>query len=263
MGMEKKIVGSYTDKQGALVQNPFVERYHMSYSQLNLLIANNIASKAQPPRQKEGEPAAKPIELSEQDRQNISQAIQAAISESKAVVQLNPYKAINWMNLAATYRNIIGVAQGADAWTISAYNRAITLDPQNPLYRIEFGGLMFAFKSYDDASRLFEQAVTIKPDYANAHYNLSWTMFQKENYQGAAAEMQNVVKLLDPKKDEADYKRAVADLEEMKKKLPKEEAKTEDTQTEQKTNKLALPTPPAGNLEPKLQLPKDASPEAK
>ena len=129
-------------------------------------------------------------ELSEADRQTISQAIQAAIEEAKATVTLNPQKAVNWENLASIYRNIINVAQGADSWTVSAYQRAIILDPQNPTYRVSLGGVMFTFKNYDEAVKLFEQAIAIKPDWANSYYNLAWSSYQKADYQRAAAAMQ-------------------------------------------------------------------------
>ncbi|MBI4973552.1 tetratricopeptide repeat protein [Candidatus Roizmanbacteria bacterium] len=246
----------YDNMRQAVMINPYIERFRTNFSQTNLLIANNVASKATPATEGEKKP-----ELSEADRQTISQAIQAAIEEGKATVTLNPQKAVNWENLASIYRNIINVAQGADSWTVSAYQRAIILDPQNPTYRVSLGGVMFTFKNYDEAVKLFEQAVAIKPDWANSYYNLAWASFQKADYQRAAAAMQNTVTLLDPKKDEADYKRATADLEEFKKKLPKEEEATKEATP--KSTKLSVPTPPAQSLEPKIKLPKEASPEAK
>ena len=253
-GNNVKVV--YDNMRQAVVTNPYIERFRTNFSQTNLLIANNVASKATPAAEGEKKP-----ELSETDRQTISQAIQAAIEEAKATVTLNPQKAVNWENLASVYRNIINVAQGADSWTVSAYQRAIILDPQNPAYRVSLGGVMFTFKNYDEAVKLFEQAIAIKHDWANSYYNLAWSSYQKADYQRAAAAMQNTVSLLDPKKDEADYKRATADLEEFKKKLPKEEEATKEATP--KSTKLSVPTPPAQSLEPKIRLPKEASPEAK
>lgn len=259
-GNNVKVV--YDNMRQAVITNPYIERFRTNFSQTNLLIANNVASKAQPAQTDSDQPGQTPTNsLSEQDRQTISQAIQAAIEEAKATVTLNPQKAVNWENLASIYRNIINVAQGADSWTVSAYQRAIILDPQNPTYRVSLGGVMFTFKNYDEAVKLFEQAVAIKPDWANSYYNLAWASFQKADYQRAAAAMQNTVSLLDPKKDEADYKRATADLEEFKKKLPPAEEATKEATP--KSTKLSVPTPPAQSLEPKIQLPKEASPEAK
>lgn len=254
----------YDNMRQAVITNPFIERFHSNFSQTNLLIANNVASKAQSAKgnvtDQTGAANTEQVKLSDQDRQTISQALQAAIEEAKATVTLNPQKAVNWENLANIYRNIINVAQGADSWTVSAYQRAIVLDPQNPTYRVALGGVLFSLKNYNEASKLFEQAIAIKPDWANSYYNLAWAAYQKQDYQQAAFAMQSTISLLDPKKDATDYKRASADLEEFKKKLPKEEATSE---AQINPSKLSVPTPPAQSLEPKITLPKEASPEAK
>jgi tetratricopeptide (TPR) repeat protein len=246
----------YDNMRQAIILNPYIERFRLNFSQVNLLLANNIAARANQPQEEE----KKPYQLTDQDRQNIAQAIQAAIAEAKAAVALNPQKAGHWENLAVIYRNLINAAQGADVWTISAYQRAIVSDPQNPLYRLNLGGTYYSLANYDEAIKLFEQAVALKPDWPNAHYNLAWADFQRENYQRAVAEMQNALTLLNPQKDKADFERAQKDLEEFKKKLPAgEEAATPSGQPSQ----LTLPTPPAATLEPKIKLPKEASPEAK
>jgi len=246
---------AYENMRQAIILNPYIERFRLNFSQLNLLLANNIAAKASQPQGKD----QKPSQLSEQDRQNISQAIQAAIAEGKAAISLNPQKAQNWENLAQIYRNIINTAQGADVWTISAYQRAIVADPQNPVYRLNLGGVYYSLGNFEEASKIFEQAVVLKPDWPNAYYNLAWANFQKQKYQEAVSAMENVIRLLDPKKDKADYDKAKKELEEFKKKLPKEEKQaTEEGKTQPK---LTLPSP-IPTTTPQIQLPKEASPEA-
>ena len=247
---------TYDNMRQAIILNPYIERFRLNFSQLNLLLANNIAAKAsQQPQGKD----QKPSQLSEQDRQNISQAIQAAIAEAKAAVTLNPQKASNWENLAQIYRNIINTAQGADVWTVSSYQRAIVADPQNPVYRLNLGGVYYSLGNFEEASKVFEQAVVLKPDWPNAYYNLAWANYQKQNYQAAVAAMENVIRLLDPKKDKADYEKAKQELEEFKKKLPQEEKQaTEEGKTQPK---LTLPSP-IPTTTPQIQLPKEASPEA-
>lgn len=249
----------YENMRQAIILNPYIERFHGNFAQVNLMIANNIASKlTQQP--KEGQKAP---QLTDEEKQTVSQALQAAIEEAKATVTLNPQKAANWDTLASIYRNIINVAQGADTWTVSAYQRAIVLDPQNPMYRVNLGGVMFALKNYDQALSLFEQAVSIKPDWANAHYNLAWAAYQKEDYKTAATAMQNAVSLLDPKNDPQDYQRATAELVEFKKKLPAEDAASASAK-QKEPSQLSMPTPPVQKpLQEQIKLPKTASPEAK
>jgi tetratricopeptide (TPR) repeat protein len=241
----------YDNQRQAIILNPYIERFRSSFSQTNLLIANNLAQKD-------------PKEITEQDRQTITQAIQAAISEGKAVVSLNSQKADGWQNLASIYLSVINAAQGADAWTISAYQRAILADPQNPIYRVSLGGVYYSLEKYDDALRFFEQAISLKPDWPNASYNFAWANFQKKNYAQAVNAMQNVLNLLDQKLNKNDFEKAQKDLDEFKKMLPKEGVDA-NTQKEAvvEPGSLNLPTPPVTQISPKLELPKEASPEAK
>ena len=248
----------YEKMRTAVSYNPYNERMRTNFAQVHLLIANTVAGKAT--KDEKGQAV-----LSETDRQTVSQAIQASIDEAKAVVSLNPNKATNWELLATVYRSIVGVVQGADTWTVSAYQRAVVLDPQNPSYRVALGGVLYGFKQYDDASRLFEQAISLKPDWPNAQYNYAWTAYQKGNFAQAAAAMQTTVSLLNPKKDAADYKKATADLEEFKKKVPVETQTTPEAAAPTAPKKETLSLPPTGapQIEPKISLPKTASPEAK
>lgn len=234
----------YDNQRQAIILNPYIERFRRNFSQVNLLLANNIAVK-------------QPEQITDQDRLQISQAIQAAISEAKAAVALNPQNSSNWENLATVYRNILNVAQGADVWTISAYQRAIIADPLNPNLRLALGGVYYSLGQYDEAENLFEQAVSLKPDWANFHYNLAWAAYQSQNYQRAASEMQVVLNLADP--ETPDYQKSQQDLELFKKLIPEAEA-TEEGQIE--PGELQLPSPPEPFISPKLELPKEASPAA-
>ena len=247
----------YDNGRKAVLLAPYDERFRVNFSQTNLLIANNISRKIRVESK-----GKKPKKLSARDRQTITQAIQAAIAEAKAVVALNPQKASNWANLANIYRNVLNVAQGADVWTISAYQRAIVNDPQNPVYRLNLGAVYFALQKYDEAINLFRQAVSIKPNWSNAHYNLAWAYYRNKNYQNAVSEMQTTLSLLNPKKAGADYDKAKKDLEEFKKMLPKK-AKPAKKTSKAKPKELSIPTPPVATISPKIKLPKDAQPSTK
>ena len=235
----------YENQRQAIILNPYIERFRISFSQANLLIASNLATKGD--------------KLTDQDRSNIAQAIQAAIAEAKNVVNLNPLKNSNWENLAMIYRNIVNVAQGADVWTISSYLRAIQTDPQNPTYRLNLGGVYYTLNNFDEATRMFEQAASLKPNWANAYYNLAWSSFKKEDYQRAVNAMENAISLIDSKTSKADYDKAVKDLAEFKAKLPTNTKETTNSGTKTQ-EQLVLPTP-AVTLEPKIKLPQEASPE--
>lgn len=250
----------YENLQQAIIINPYEARYRLSFSQLNILIANNIAT-------------SKSQNITEQDRQNITITIQDAIREAKAAVALNPDSAPTWENLAIIYQNLLNVAQGADTWAISAYQKAILLDPVNPQLRLALGGVYFSLKQFPNAATFFSQAVTLKPDWANARYNLAWALFQNRDFDQAISVMKNVLTLLE--KGSGDYAKAQGDLkvfEEAKaaagkaQTAPVESAPTASNsgllQTKEATSEatLELPTKPEAVVSPKIALPTETAP---
>jgi cytochrome c-type biogenesis protein CcmH/NrfG len=107
---------------------------------------------------------------------------------------------------------------------------------------------------------MFSQAIALKPDWANAHYNLAWSLYQQKNYQQAATEMQTVLNLL-PNKESNDYKNAEKNLEDFKKQV--ELTQKQQEESSKGGQQLNLPQTPQPELSPKIELPKSASPEAK
>jgi hypothetical protein len=249
----------YDNHVQAILLNPYIEAYRISFSRVNLFIANSIYAKALKDNENSGNK-----KLSDKDSNNIAERIKIAIAEGKAATTLNSLKSLNWENLATIYRNILTTAQGADVWTVTAYQRAIVLDPNNPIYRLDLGGVYYTLGAYQQAQQLFGDAIQRKSDWSNAYYNYAWASYQKQDYQTAVNAMQSAITYLDPKANKTDLEKAQKELEEFKKKLPADQTKegSESAQAQQ-NQQLSLPTPATASVELKLQLPKEASPEAK
>jgi hypothetical protein len=228
--------GTYDMMRSAIQLNPFVDRYHSTFSRVNLILANAIAQNE---------------DITDQDRVNITQLIQQSISEGKATVALNPLRAGNWEVLARTYQAIIPFAQGADAFAIQTFRQAVALDPINPNLRIALGGVHYARGDYNSAIRVFELVTTaVKPDLANAHYNLAFAYAQNNQLDLAINEMTTVLSLVD--KTSPDYEVARQALEQLQ-----EQQKAQAPQGE------ALTPPQEGEepvLEPPLDLPEGSEP---
>jgi tetratricopeptide (TPR) repeat protein len=223
---------TYDLMRKAVAKNPRVDRYHASFAQINLALAQGIASS-----QTQG------VELSEQDRNTISQLIQQAIAEGKAVVALNPQRAGNWELLAEIYKAIMPFAQGGDTFAIQSYSQAIALDPINPSLRIRLGGIYYAQGNYDSAIDIFKVAVLAKNDLPNSHYNLAVAYRDKGETDKAIEEMKIVLTLVP--QDSSDYEFAKSELQALESKKPVS----------------PLPTPEP-QLEPALELPEEATPPA-
>ena len=232
---------TYQNLISAMQNNPYMDNYRVAYSQTNLLLANSLAANQN---------------LTDADRSSVTQLVQQAIQEGKNAVALNPLKVTNVENLANIYRNLLNFAQGADAWTVAAYSQAITLDPTNPNLRISLGGVYYALKNYDLAIQLFQQAANLKPDLANAQYNLAQSYLQKGDLQAAATGLQTTLTLLEPAS--ADYQKVSAELADVKKKLGE---KAPATTPAPANSALTKPEPIQPKVNPPLKL-ENAPPSA-
>jgi tetratricopeptide (TPR) repeat protein len=201
---------TYADLQKAESLNPYVDLYRVDMSQTNFALANAIAARAKP-----GKNGA--LNLSAQDRQTIQTLLAQSINEAKASVLLSPRNARNWEVLASIYRNIDGVAQNALAFSLSAYGQAIQLDPMNPTLRLDVGGIYYITKNYNNAIQYFTDAANLKPDYANAYYNLAIAYRDNNDPVDALAVANQTVVLLQSNTSSPDYKTAVQLQSDLKK----------------------------------------------
>jgi tetratricopeptide (TPR) repeat protein len=216
--------------------NPRVDRYHTTFAQVNLALANSIAGKER---------------ITDTDRTNVAQLVQAAIRESKAAVALNPFRAGSWTLLARTYQAIMPLAQGADVFAVKTFNQAVALDSINPNLRIGLGGIYYGQGDFDTAIRIFELAIATKTDHANAHYNLAFALRDKGELDRAINQMTIVLSLI-VDKDSNDYEVARQALEDLQEKK-RVEAQSGDELTPPKEPKAPV-------LEPPLELPEDSEP---
>ncbi len=201
---------AYDYLRAAETLNPVIDVYRTDMAQTNFLIANAIATAKAP---SEASPGGS---LTDQDKANIQQFLSQAINESRAAVTISPRSAQNWEILASIYRQITGVAENALQFSLDGYGRAIALDPYNPLLRLNVGGLYYSIRNYDMAIRFFDDAVNLKPDYANAYYNLSIALRDKGNLKEAEAVGERTVQLLQTDTENPDYKVAAEYLKDLK-----------------------------------------------
>ncbi|MGI5841408.1 MAG: hypothetical protein ACOX6N_04295 [Patescibacteria group bacterium] len=186
----------------AIGWNPYNDNYRMTYSQTNLALAQNLLSNE---------------ELTEDDKQKASVLIQQSVREAQAAISLDNLNSAYWANLAAIYKAIVGVVDGAADWSFQAYQQAAALDPVNPMLKLDLGGLLYAAERYQDAERIFEQVVTNKSDFANGWYNWAYTAKQQNKIGDAYQRLAQAVALVPA--DSGDFEKANEELAEWKKEL--------------------------------------------
>jgi tetratricopeptide (TPR) repeat protein len=178
---------TYNDQSAALSSftGKFNDVYYRVFSQTNLSLANSLAASVP----KGASPSA-------QTQQTIYTLVQQSINTARQATTLSPLNTIDWQNLATIYRNLIGFGQNADQFAILAEQQAVQLDPTNPQGYIVLGGIYYQLGQWDKAQEQFQQSANLKPDFANAYYNIAHTLIQKGDLKNALASLQTVKSLV-------------------------------------------------------------------
>lgn len=211
---------TYNRQIQAIQFDPAISNYHIGLSQTSLALASSIISSAAT-----GTTSA---ELSDDDRKLAIQLISQAISEAKNATAISPKSVVPWQNLAGIYEAVLKIAQGADQWTVAAYEQAIQLDPSNPILRVQLGGIYLTLNNLDNAVSQFRFATLLKPDYANAFYNLAYVYKAQNKFLQAAIELTAAKSLVQPGSD--DEKKLASELTELRSRLTKEDLDFLDNQ---------------------------------
>jgi len=201
-GQSNKMIEMYQLQQKAIGFNPYSAHYHRRYALTNLSLATALANKTN---------------LTQKEQMDMAQLIQQSIREGRVATQLQPANADNWKILAQIYNNLAAAITDADEWAISSYIQAIKASPNDPDLRVALGSIFYSVEQFEQASQLFTQAIKLKPDHANAHYNLANTLVKLNKLEAAIISYENVLVLVEP--DSEDYKVAAAELATVQTKL--------------------------------------------
>ncbi len=226
-GQEKLAKGE--DLEGAL--NDFVAAatlnksravYHRGAAQTFMAQANKEAVKETP------------------DINYVSNAVKLGIDAARTAQTVEPSNVASWEFLASIYQNAGLYVRGADEWIIDSYNKAIELDPNNPI-PVVMQGKAYVIKSdhvileaeqalkqaqekgeadknatispekTGEAEQLlnlaiekFNRGIELKQNYFDAHLSLAQTLDKKGDRAGALKEMQ-IALLLAPDNIDAAY----------------------------------------------------------
>lgn len=154
---QQDAVGVYDNQRKAIEANPYLDSFRREYASTNLQIAVALANRA---------------DISEEERQQVTQLIGQAVREGRAAALLDDRDVDNWLALAQVYRTLIGAADEAGTWAVNSLVNAAQLNPTNPLIRLQIGQLMLLDNKAQDAATFFSQAVQLKPDLPAGYYQL-------------------------------------------------------------------------------------------
>jgi tetratricopeptide (TPR) repeat protein len=225
--VENDIISAYNLEREAIVLNPFVSEFRRQYALTNLSIAAAISQKAEP---------------TEEDQTQIAELVQQSVREARVSITLDPSNWQNYLNLAQIYQNLISTNEEALQWSIQTYVEAANANPMDPNIRMSLGSIFYGQKQFDQAASLFSQAVNLKPDLPNSHYNLAVSLIELGQLEEAVKEYQSTLSLLDPNSE--DYITANKELEELQAKVDEQIANQKAAAGEAQANQA----PPNNSL---------------
>ena len=195
--------------QGVLVNltrairlDPYVDLYHSEMSRSSFVIASALSRREN---------------RTDQDNQNIQALARQAIEQATLATRLDPVNVSNWETLSSIYRSVSGSNQQTLQASLQSLGQAVGLDPANPQLRLAIGGIFYAAGLYEEATQFFSQAVQLKGDFANAHYNLANSLVKQEKYNQAFQQYEEIKKLVQP--GSPDYERAQTEQDQIKDKV--------------------------------------------
>ena len=194
---QKGLMGSSLDESfnnlnRAVVLDPQSDSYRRALS-------NALISKA-------GEISRTPA--SSENAQNFASQLQntitLAVNTAIQATTINPLDALNWFNLGNTYENIIPT-KDAEIFAEKNYNKAISLDPQNPQGPASLGRMWIVSSDYtpqkdpswqeklNKAKSALEESIALKSDYALAHFLMAQIYIREGNLNGVVKKVEDLV----------------------------------------------------------------------
>jgi cytochrome c-type biogenesis protein CcmH/NrfG len=230
------VAGAYAKWQQATQIAPRFDFIRRSYALVNLDIAIAMSNKTD----------ATPAE-----QEQIAQLVNQAIREAKAATVLDPNNYQNWLVLAQIYTQLIDSAEQASQEAFNALASAVSLNPNDPILRLNLGQLFVKLEKPNDALTFFSQAIERKPDLAQAHYLLAQTLKQGQNYQDAEKSLITVLSLVE--QDSQDYATVEKELQELRDLIEQQDSQ-EKQQGQQTESSLPTETSLTSPIEQQLNL---------
>lgn len=220
--------------QKAINANPLNDLYHVNLAQIYYASAISLLQQ-------------KKDSLTDGDKKLIGQILQNAIQEGKKGVELNPQKVYNLQTLAAIYAGLAqATVPGADQFSIETYQKAVQVDPTNPKIRLELGGLYFGRNEFATASAIFRDAVFLQANYANAYYNLGYSLLRLNQFDDGLSQLQTAADLLP--EGNADKERVLKEIDDIKAQIASASANQKPLATPKPTlQPTSKPTPTPQN----------------
>jgi len=157
-------------------------------------------------------------ELTPESRAYVQALVASSVNAAVRATELSPNHPVNWLMRGRVYRELMSVVPNAAAFSLSAFEQAIKLEPLNPSNWNELGIASLAAAERErpltvaqdkeaaarakalvedfmkKAEAAFGRAIELKPNYAPAHYQLSLAYERQGRLNDAIGKMESVAR---------------------------------------------------------------------
>ena len=181
------MTGEIEKLEKAASLNPYQPHYKLVLSRayLSRILAETQKSETQ----------RDPVALSENAYLAITYAKNGQIGriQVKGATEQSPNRVAAWETLGMVYRDIQGVAAGSLEWGIKAFEKAVVLEPTNPVLHTELGKLYLTSGDIERAKTEFSKAKELKPDYLDSSFQMVLAYEREGNSEEAISQMESLV----------------------------------------------------------------------
>lgn len=136
------------------------------------------------------------IEISAQeevDQTALGAKVAIAINSSQRAIELSPNNVALWQARSEIFKQSRRFTADANQWVISTLNRAIELEPTNPVFYQDLGVAYEIQENNDLALSNYNQAVELKPNLTTAQYELGRFLYNQDDIDGAIEHLEQAV----------------------------------------------------------------------
>ena len=131
---------------------------------------------------------------SDQSISNIKDLTKKTLDNAILATELSPNSVAAWELRASVYRDIYFVANDAGKAMLDAFQRAVSLEPANPILATELGKAYSRNGDFDNAAKEFNRALELKKDYEDAKIQLAIIKEKFGKASEAVAELEDIAK---------------------------------------------------------------------
>ena len=145
----------------------------------------------------------------EQDLEKITNYTIKAIQEAKLANSFSPKWIKTQEGLGIIYRDIRVIADDPHQLAIKSFEKAIVLEPTNPVFYTELGKLLILDEKNEEGKKQFEKAIELKSDYTDALFQIGLVYFNAGEVDQAIESFEKAV-MASPRHSNSIYSLGVA-----------------------------------------------------